>query len=197
MKKGVRGMFKIKNAEVVEDIAGGIADFPKYTTQLINLANQNSGGTRPKVVGQMSDLIQEFPGNSYLEWIDWYQGRKPHAIEDATAKILDMLEKLRSAMALIDKDMVRKWAKDLVHKKTYTGLKFQESILKRVAAKKGKNYRTASPSEEAKGIDGFIGDEPVSIKPTTYKAKKMLPEIIDLKIIYYDKVKDGIKVEVF
>ena len=188
-------MFKIKNAEVIEDIAGGIADFPKYTTQLLNLANQNSGGTRPKVVGQMSELIQEFPGNSYLEWVEWYQGEMPEAVEHATAKVLDMLEKLKSAIVLIDEDMARKWVKDLVHTKTYTGLKFQESILKRVAAKKGKNYRTATPAEEAKGIDGFIGEIPVSIKPMTYKSKNMLQENIDSTIIFYDKVKDGIKVE--
>jgi len=48
-------MMKIKNQEVIEDVVGGIADFPKYTTQLINLANQNAAGTRPKVVGQMSE----------------------------------------------------------------------------------------------------------------------------------------------
>jgi hypothetical protein len=98
-------------------------------------------------------------------------------------------------MALIDEDMVRKWVKDLVHTKTYTGLKFQKSILKRVAYRTGKNYRTATPAEEAKGIDGFIGDEPVSIKPMTYKSKSMLQEKIDSKIIFCDKVKDGIKVE--
>jgi len=188
-------MFKIKNAEVIEDIAGGVADFPKYTTQLLNLANQNSGGTRPKVVGQMSELIQEFPGNSYLEWVEWHQGKMPDAVEHATAKVLDMLEKLKSAIVLIDEDMARRWVKDLVHTKTYTGLKFQESILKRVASKKGKNYRTATPAEEAKGIDGFIGEIPVSIKPMTYKSKNMLQENIDSTIIFYDKVKDGIKVE--
>lgn len=188
-------MFKIKNAEVIEDVTGGISDFPKYTTQLINLANQNAGGTKPRVVGQMTELIKEFPGNSYLDWVVWYQERMPEAIDDATAKVLDMLDKLRSAMALIDEDMVRKWVKDLVHTKTYTGLKFQESILKRVAAKKGKSYRTATPEEEAQGIDGFIGDFPVSIKPITYKSKNMLQENIDSTVIFYDKAKDGIKVE--
>ena len=50
-------------------------------------------------------------------------------------------------------------------------------------------------SGEARGIDGYIGEIPVSIKPTTYKSKNMLQEKIDSTIIYYDKVKDGIKVE--
>jgi hypothetical protein len=188
-------MFKIKNAEVIEDVTGGIADFPKYTTQLINLANQNSGGTRPKVVGQMSELIQEFPGKSYSEWVEWHQGKMPYAIDDATKKVFDMIQKLKSAIALIDEDMVRKWVKDLVYTKTYTGLRFQESILKRVAARKGTGYRMANPAEEARGIDGYICETPISIKPITYKSKNMLQERIDSKIIFYDKVKDGIKIE--
>ena len=107
-------MFKIKNQEIIEDIVGGIADFPKYTTQLINLANQNVGGTRPKVVGQMSELIQEFPGSCYQDWVDWYQEKNPDAIEDATTKVFIMLEKMKSAMVLIDEEMVKKWIKDLV-----------------------------------------------------------------------------------
>ena len=39
----------------------------------MNLANQNSQGTRSKVVGQLSDLIQEFQGNSIEEWEEWYK----------------------------------------------------------------------------------------------------------------------------
>ena len=73
-------------------------------------------------------------------------------------------------------------------------LKFQESILKRIAYQAGKSYRVALPEEEAKGIDGFTGEKPISIKPITYKAKKMLPETIEMQMIYYEKLKDGIKV---
>ena len=51
-------------------IVGDIPEFPKYSTQLINLANQNAQGTRPKVVGQMSELSKEFPGGSYDVWVN-------------------------------------------------------------------------------------------------------------------------------
>lgn len=43
-------------------------EFPKYTTQILNLANQNAQATRPKVVGQMSELIKEFTGRTLEEW---------------------------------------------------------------------------------------------------------------------------------
>ena len=61
-------MIKIKNSELIEEISGEAKQFPKYTTQIINLANQNSQGTRPKVVGQLSELIKECPGKTYLNW---------------------------------------------------------------------------------------------------------------------------------
>jgi hypothetical protein len=187
-------MIKIKNDELAKDIVGDIESFPKYSTQLINLANQNAQGTRPNIVGQMSDLIQEFPGKNYTEWVKWYQSRNANAIENATNKVYEMIKKLREVMEIIDKDLVRKWVRDLVLTKTYTGLRFQESILKRIAKVKRQSYHLSNPEEESRGVDGFIGDTPVSIKPITYKLKNMLREQIEVEIIYYEKVKDGIKV---
>lgn len=187
-------MIKIKNEELIRDTAGDVKEFPKYTTQLINLANQNAQGTRPRMVGQMSDLIQEFDGKSYSEWEEWYGKRMPDAIENATERIYEMIENLRRAMGLIDKDLVRRWVRDLVLTKTFIGFRCQESVLKKIGILKGQPYRLSTPQEESQGIDGFIGETPVSIKPITYKTKNMLEEQIDAEMIYYEKVKDGIKV---
>lgn len=185
---------KIKNDELVQNIIENIPDFPKYTTQLMNLASQNAQATRPKVVGQMSDLIEEFPGSEYSDWVEWYQRQHPDAIENATDKIQDMIEKMRDAIQLIDKEMIRNWVKDLVLTKTFIGLKFQKSILIKISLHKDTTYRLGTPEEESKGIDGYIGDTPVSIKPLTYKSKKMLNEQIEVHMIYYEKKKDGINI---
>jgi hypothetical protein len=67
------------------------------------------------------------------------------------------------------------------------GLRFQEAILKRCAEIEGVDYRLSDFAEESKGIDGYIGDVPVSIKPRTYKIKAALQEEISVKIIYYEK----------
>jgi hypothetical protein len=187
--------FKIRNDDLRSDLIGSPPDFPKYTTQIINLANQNAQGTRPKVVGRLSDLIQDFPGTTFEEWRTWNTSEYPNAIEDATARVVGMIEKLRTAFEHIDKSMVRNWVADLVLSKTFVGLRFQESVLSRVAQSKGKSYRLATPDEESKGIDGYIGELAVSIKPDTYKSKNMLSESISAKIIYYKKLKDGIRVD--
>ncbi len=170
-------------------------EFPKYTAPLINLANQYAQGTRPRVVGQMSELIQEFEGKTLSDWEKWYLEKKPDAIKDATEKILQKLKEFKNSLGKIDREMVEKWVRDLVIVKTFAGLRFQEAILKKGAEIKGTNYRLSEPEEESKGIDGYIGNIPVSIKPHTYKVKAALPEHIDVKIIYYRKIDDGIEVD--
>ena len=48
---------KLSNKQIKEMLEVESIEFPKYTSQIMNLANQNSQGTRPKVVGQLSELI--------------------------------------------------------------------------------------------------------------------------------------------
>ncbi|MDY5512282.1 MAG: MjaI family restriction endonuclease, partial [Eubacteriales bacterium] len=62
--------------------------------------------------------------------------------------------------------------------------------------KQGKSYRLATPDEESKGIDGYVGNTPYSVKSNTYKTMKRLSEVIDVKMVYYEKTKTGLKIEV-
>ncbi len=186
---------KISNKEIAQLLSGGSPSFPKYSTQILNLANQNAQGTRPSVVGQLSELIKEFKGGGLKNWEKWYKGKEPDGIERAIEKISDMVEKLKDSIGKINKDMIREWVTDLVIVKTFAGLKFQEAIIKRIAEDVGENYRLATPEEESRGIDGYVGNDPVSIKPTTYKTKAALPESINYRIVYYEKKKDGIVIE--
>ncbi len=187
-------VIRIKTKKITEDIIGQKIKFPKYTTQLMNLANRNSQATRPKHVGQLSELIQQFDGQDYDDWVTWYTDRHPQAIDAATRKIYQMVLKMKRAMERIDEEMIRKWAQNLILTKTYVGLQFQKSILMQIAKRKNQTFRLAVPSEEAKGIDGFIGSTPVSVKPFSYQSQKGLNEQIDVAIIYYKKVRGGLKV---
>lgn len=186
---------KMKNSEVEQLSNASQYAFPKYATQIINLLNSNAQGTRPVVVGQMSELIQEFDGKSLEEWIVWYNERQPDAIHNATEKIYGMYLLMREAFNSITKEMVEAWVKDLVYNKTYCGLKFQSAIIAFLANKVGKSWRLANIEEEAKGIDGFIGETPIQIKSSTYKIEGRLSETIEVPIVYYDKKKDGINIE--
>jgi uncharacterized protein YukE len=186
---------KLTNEQIRKSLEIPSPSFPKYVTQLINLANQNAQGTRPRVVGQLTDLIQEFPGKTLSEWEQWYLQRYPNAINIAKDKIISMLENVKDAMRKIDENMVYEWARDLVIVQTFVGLQFQEAILKKGAELKGVGYKMSEKTGESQGIDGYLGDIPVSIKPDTYKLKKSLREEIPAKLIYYKKVKNGIEVD--
>ena len=129
-------------------------------------------------------------------WRTWYTERYPDALEKAADKIYAQIKNLQAAIQLIDKEMVDLWVEDLVIAKTFNGLYIQKAILASLAEKLGTTYRLADPGEEAKGIDGYVGDIPYSIKPDTYKTMGRLSETIDVKMIYYTKKKSGFKIEV-
>ena len=174
--------------------------FPKYTSQLINWANQNAQGTRPVVVGQMSDLFPEFMTSgsdmTIEAWKDWYVKKQPEAFNKATAKIYAQIKNLQEAIKLVDEDLVRNWVEDLVINKTFNGLYVQKAILASLAERLNTSYRLASPDEESQGIDGYVGNTPYSVKPDTYKTMGRLSEVIGVKMIYYTKTKTGLKLEI-
>ncbi len=192
--------YSLKNEEISSYNDGKDYVFPKYTSQLINWANQNAQGTRPVVVGQMSELFPEFVASgeeiTIDNWRKWYLERFPDAFDNATDRIYAQVLNLRNAIPQIDREMVMHWVEDLVISKTFNGMYVQKAILASLAGKKGKEYRLATPAEEAIGIDGYVGDVPYSVKPDTYKTMGRLSETIDVKMIYYTKTKTGLKIEV-
>lgn len=193
---------KISNEELLDLNGGQSPEFPKYTSQLINWANQNAQGTRPKVVGKLSDLFPEFEEEvediSITSWKEWYLSKYPDAIDEATKKIWKQVENLKDAIVLIDEKMVRSWVEDLVITKTYNGLYFQQAILEKLSVILKLPYRLATAEEESKGIDGYVGDTAYSVKPDTYKSTnaRSISDEVNVKMIYYTKKKTGITVEI-
>ncbi|MDE6269018.1 MAG: MjaI family restriction endonuclease [Muribaculaceae bacterium] len=185
---------KISNGDIEKLSNASKYPFPKYATQIINLLNSNAQGTRPAVVGQMSELIQEFQGKTLDEWIEWYSIKQPDAIQKATDKIFAMYQLMSEAFASINRPMIEAWVKDLVHIKTYCGLKFQSAILVFLSDKYNTTWRLANVEEEAQGIDGYVGEKPVQIKSSTYKLEARLAENIEVPIVYYEKKKDGVNI---
>ena len=171
----------IRNEEIQDLNDCEQTEFPKYTSQLINWANQNAQGTRPKVVGQLSELFPEFLSEteqvSVEKWASWYSDRYPNAIEKATER-------------------VQIWVKDFVITKTYNGMYLQKAILAKIAKIKNLPYRLSCSEEESIGIDGYVGEVAYSIKSDTYKTMNRLSEEISVKMIYYKKTKTGLTLEI-
>lgn len=192
--------YSLKNESIAQYNESKLYSFPKYTSQLINWANQNAQGTRPVVVGQMSELFPEFMSSgeeiTIENWRKWYTEKYPNAFDKATEKIYEQVQNLRNAIPLISREMIEQWVEDLVIYKTFNGLYIQKAILASLSEKKHTTYRLATPDEESAGIDGFVGNVPYSVKPDTYKTMRRLSETIGVKMIYYTKTKTGLKIEV-
>jgi hypothetical protein len=92
-------------------------------------------------------------------------------------------------------EMIERWVKDLGLVKTFIGLKFQETILKKVAEATGLDYALASPEQEARGIDGLVGGHEVSIKPSSWKDQVVQRENLPGVLIYYRKTANGLEIE--
>ena len=169
-----------------------------YIGSVINLGNSFSQATRPKNVGQLSDMIQDFRDSDYPHdiqgWESYYNDMiGPDAIETASDKIWEYVQRIKVNLDYLDEDDVYEWTKDLIIDKTFMGLQIQLDVLK--LASDGKPYRLATSVEESKGIDGLIDEEPVSIKPNTYKKTIQAgKESIPYRIIYYKNTAKGLKI---
>lgn len=165
---------------------------PRYTSQIVNLANTYSQATRAKHVGQMSELLQEYRQSTSVPTVAGFKvfHRKRCGIvaPEATRKIYEMLNRMRDALQDVTPEMVAEWVNDLLFAKTFQGLTIQDKILKQTS----ETYRLATPDEESRGIDGWSDGEPVSIKPISYrKTLAEAREKIRYRIIYYRVKSDG------
>lgn len=160
-----------------------------YIGSIINIANSFSQATRPKNVGQLSDLIQSFRDSDYEQsvngWKSYYNDNVGiDKIEIASDKAWDYIQRIKENLDYLTKEDVYNWVEDLIINKTFDGLLIQITVLE--LASNGKPWRLSTSLEESKGIDGFIEDTPVSIKPYTYKKTiQSGKESIPYEIIYY------------
>ncbi|MCH8299625.1 MAG: MjaI family restriction endonuclease [Candidatus Marinimicrobia bacterium] len=72
---------------------------------------------------------------------------------------------------------------------------FGEQVIKNIADKTNNSYRLANPDEESKGIDGFIGDTPVTVKPLSDIPTDRIRVVKEGVLISYSKTSKGIEVE--
>jgi len=67
------------------------------------------------------------------EWEQWYSERNPEAIDNATERVYGMITLFKDAILKTAQETVRNCIEELVIIKTFSGLRFQEAILKKVA----------------------------------------------------------------
>jgi len=187
-----------------------IAEFkkpiPKNYYNLVNKLVESSQAFRPKNIGQMSELVPEFLANNpdadHEDWRDHYNslypGRFDRCYEIDMNYVQDQLPKCGLIITDDFCDYLSAWCDNMVYVYNFYGFYYQQPVIEAVATHKGKNYEISSIIEESKNIDVYIGNEPYSVKPISWKEHSKITGMkIDshIKMIYYTTKKDGIEIE--
>ena len=193
--------YRLKNEQIEYYNETESPQFPTYTKDFINLANRYSQATRPKNVGQLSDIFPDFLVTSDEKdidsWKNWYETDNPGKREAAINRIEGHLKLFKEALECVNRELIETWIDDLMFAKTAEGFYFQRAILSHLAELNGEEYRMATAEEESKGIDGYVGDVAYSVKSESYKKdKNFLQEEIPAKMIYYKKAKKSVSFDV-
>lgn len=161
-------MIKLTAKNYKNVIQSSRRDWPKYSTQLLNVAVQNCQALRAKFVGSMKEtwlqMKEEGVKGTLDNWETYYNSQhNPEALIEAGKKTYAMI----SAMNIggIDEEMCIDYIKEVVYNKTHMGMGGEEMAVEVVANYYNLPYRFSNAEEESQGIDAWIGDMPVQVKP--------------------------------
>jgi hypothetical protein len=148
------------------------SEFPVNTKPILNIAVQNSRCTRVEVVGSMKEFFSEFlkdkkVGKSVDDWESWYYTNKngKQRIQDSTDVLLAYLNKMPLDHKVFTRDIAKAYVLDLVINKTHYGMSGEYHAIAAAAKYFKLPHRYSTAEEEKQGIDGWIGEYPVQVKP--------------------------------
>lgn len=178
------------------------SNIPKYAKNTLNYIATNFQATRPKNVGQMSEIIPAFI-KMFLEennkspkekdWEEFYLKNYPEKYELGLEIMKNNYQKVINDIMKIDEKMIEEWYYDFIINKNFNGFIFEEDI-KNDLLKKGYEIKKSTPEEESRNIDFWIKEKneddfkiKVNIKPSTFDSSHFLKINKDIKIINYKK----------
>ena len=176
-------------------------EWPKYKTQLLNVAGQNAKAFDAKRIGSMKELWLEFVETGVPDtlenWEHFYTNSWGlEGINQAATKLKEMVDKMN--LGDIDLDMCKDYVEEVVFNKTHFGMGGESTAIVVAAEHFDMPYRFSNAQEESQGIDGFIGDYPVQVKPadSNYKAHVHNHADVDKTlVIRYEKKKQVCYIE--
>ena len=170
-------------------------EWPKYSTQLLNLAGQNSQCFAAKRVGSMKELWLEFVATEVPDtlenWEAFYVDRMgTDVLDEATVRLYGMVSKM--GLSNIDEKMCADYVREVVYNKTHFGYGGEAMAIAVTAEYFDLPYRFSNAEEESQGIDGWIGEYPVQVKPQdTFKVGHVFNKADTTKqlVVTYEKKK--------
>jgi len=161
-------MIKLTGKHFKSKIEPRRREWPKYATQILNIAGQNSQAFRSKYVGHCKDTWLQMRSDgikgTLSEWTKYYNDTHgSDGLSEAGKKIYTMIKKMQ--VGGITEEMCIDYVKEVVYNKTHMGMGGEEVAIRVVADYYGLPYRFSTAEEESQGIDGWAGEYPIQVKP--------------------------------
>ena len=161
-------MIKLTAKNYNNSIAPHRREWPKYSTQLLNIATQNCQALRAKFVGSMKETWLEMKKQNLAgtldTWTDYYNSTHgTDGLVEASKKTFVMIKAM--GITRIEEAMCLDYIKEVVYNKTHMGMGGEETAVQVVADYYKLPYRWSTAEEESRGIDAWIDDKPVQVKP--------------------------------
>jgi hypothetical protein len=143
-------------------------EWPKYSTQLLNVAGQNAKIFDSAKVGHAKETWLEMRGKgirgTFENWCNFYNS-KPFVnnIPGQAQKLYEMIQKMQ--VGGISLEMCEDYIKEVIYNKTHMGMAGEEMAVEAVGQHLNKPVRFSTAEEESQGIDGWVGEIPVQVKP--------------------------------
>ncbi len=163
---------------------------PIYSSQIFNIISGTGQATRPKYVGQMSEIVPAFiekfwkENSRFPNWEDWREYySKNHKDEYLKGyEILkEYISKYKDALILVANDeneFSKIWYDKFIFFQNFAGFNYEFMIREKISdfydLKKNKKVIIKStPDLESKNIDFIIRNEsgkdlPITVKPTSF-----------------------------
>lgn len=172
-------------------------EYETYVRPLLNLANQYSHATRPAQLGiSTSEESKRFQDQhdqpAPSDWRAYLNDEydMDAILDEATDQMQEKIDEFRAVLDNVDRSVIRKWLKELIYQKSFEGHAIEERVMLEAANHYGVRFERNTKSDEQDGIDGYLGGQPVSVKPVSYFDKNELPEHIDVPMLVYS-IQDG------
>ena len=173
--------------------------WPKYATQLLNVAGQNALCFKADKIGSMKEMWLDFVATGATDtlenWESYWMSKKGDSVLQWSADKL--YDKAHNDMGIqwITPELCRDYIEEVIFNKTHFGMGGEANAIKVAAAYyETDDWRFSTAEEESQGIDGWIKGKPVQVKPADSFKKGHVHNGADTEktlVITYEKKKQA------
>ena len=157
--------------------------------KLLELFNHELPEEQPDFAGRFIELSRNQSGESEDNLEDWYEKCKSDSFEKEVERMSDALKRFKEEIERITQSDIESFCRTHLVTSSWIGKHAKDAIIKKIADFHKTSYEIGRNNSL---IDGYIGNEPVIIKPYSLKDNSSEDETTNAVNIFYKRNEDGL-----